>query len=63
MFTTPDGCLNAIRYGDMISVNMQHREHNYYNWPYFAPMISNSEMKIGVMCEIIVITKDIETYV
>ena len=62
VFTTPNGRLNAIRYGDIISVDMQHRQHNNYNWPYFAPMISNSDMKIGVICEAIVITEDIETY-
>ena len=62
MFTTPNGRSNAIRFGDILSLDMQHRQHNNHNWPYFAPVVKDGEMNIGVICESIVISEDIDSY-
>ena len=62
VYTTADGRINAIRYGDVISIDMQHMQHNDYNWPYFAPVINDSDMCVGVICDSIVITEDVDTH-
>ncbi len=62
VFTTANGRNNAIRYGDVISLDMQHRQHNKHNWPYFGPIVKTSDMSIGVICEAIVISENIDSY-
>ena len=62
VFTTSNGRNNAIRYGDVISLDMQHRQHNKHNWPYFGPVVKTSDMSIGVICEAIVISETIDSY-
>ena len=62
VFTTLDGRLNAIKYGELVTIDMQHRQHNNQNWPYFAPVIKDMDMKIGVLCEAMVISEDVDAY-
>lgn len=62
VFTTVNGRLNSIKYGDVISIDMQHRQHNDQNWPYFAPVIKDMNMNIGVICEALVLSEDLEAY-
>ena len=57
VFTTANGRSNAIRYGDVLSLDMQHRQHNKHNWPYFGPVIKTSDMTICIICEAIVISE------
>ena len=62
VFTTANGRNDDIRYGDVISLDMQHRQHNKHNWPYFGPIVKTSDMSIGVICEAIVISENIDSY-
>ena len=62
IFTTPNGRMNAIRYEEVIMIDMQNKQHNIQNWSYFAPVIKDMDMKVGVICEAIVISEDIDTY-
>ena len=62
VYNTANERLNVIRYGDAISVDMQYMQHNGHNWSYFAPVINDSDIHVGVICESIIITEDIDTY-
>ena len=53
---------NLIRFGDIIFIDGQKRKYNKLNWPYIGPVIKNSDGRIGVTCEAIVTTEDIDTY-
>ena len=43
-------------------IDAQKRKYNKLNWPYIGPVIKNSDNRIGVTCEAIVTTEDIDTY-
>ena len=62
VFTAANGRNKAIRYRDAISLDMQHRQHNKHNWPYYGPIVKTSDMSIGMICEAIVISEDIDSY-
>ena len=53
---------NLIRYGNIMFIDGQKRKYNKLNWPYIGPVIKNSDNRIGVTCEAIVTTEDIDTY-
>ena len=53
---------NLIRYGNIMFIDGQKRKYNRLNWPYIGPVIKNSDNRIGVTCEAIVTTEDIDTY-
>lgn len=62
MITTQTGRVNAIRFGSLLALDMQHRQHNDQNWPYFAPVIKDGDLSIGVICEAVVITENHGSY-
>ena len=53
---------NLLRYGNIMFIDGQKRKYNKLNWPYIGPVIKNSDNRIGVTCEAIVTTEDIDTY-
>ena len=53
---------NLLRYGYILFLDAQKRQHNEYNWPYIAPCIKDHENSIGLICESIVISEDLDTY-
>ena len=53
---------NLIRYGNIMFIDGQKRKYNKLNWPYIGPVIKNSDNRIGVTCEAIVTSEDIDTY-
>ena len=53
---------NLIRFGNIMFIDAQKRKYNKLNWPYIGPVIKNSDNRIGVTCEAIVTTEDIDTY-
>ena len=53
---------NLLRYGNILFLDGQKRRFNKLNWPYIGPVIKNSDNRIGVTCESIVTTEDIDTY-
>ena len=54
---------NLLRYGNIIFIDGMKRQYNKLNWPYIGPVIKNSDNRIGVTCEAIVTTEDMETYI
>ena len=53
---------NLIRYGNIMFIDGQKRKYNKLNWPYIGPCIRNSDNRVGVTCEAIVTSEDIDTY-
>ena len=53
---------NLLRYGNIIFIDGQKRKYNKLNWPYIGPVIKNSDNRIGVTCEAIVTSEDLDTY-
>ena len=62
MWMTPKMRSNLVRFGDVLFLDAQKRQHNEYAWPYIGPCIKDHEMCIGVVCESIVISEDLYTY-
>ena len=53
---------NLLRYGNIMFLDGQKRRYNNLDWPYIGPVIKNSDNRIGVTCEAIVTSEDIDTY-
>ena len=53
---------NLLRYGNIMFIDGQKRNYNKLNWPYIGPCIRNSDNHVGVTCEAIVTSEDIDTY-
>ena len=53
---------NLLRFGNIMFIDGQKRKYNQLNWPYIGPVVKNSDNRIGVTCEAIVTTEDIDTY-
>ena len=63
MYMTSRMRYNLLRYGNVMFIDGQKRKYNKLNWPYIGPVIKNSDNRIGVTCEAIVTSEDIDTYI
>ena len=59
---TPMICNILLMYRTVFFIDIQCRQYNGFNWPYYAIMIKTHEMKIGAVTECLPIDENIMTY-
>ena len=48
MYMTAQMRTHARRYGSVLCLDAQKRQHNSSGWPYIAPCVKDNEMKVAV---------------
>ena len=62
LWMTPQMKLKLIRFGDILFLDAQKRPYNHFGWPYIGVTIKDGWNRVGVCCEGICATEDLEVY-